>query len=137
MHLTIIILGQKIRAFSGLNRMDKYDFPKQFNFVLCPSFHGASLLAILLNNHSKIISLGDTIPTRKTADFSCSCGRLIENCTFWSHIEDTQRKYNHSHSEHIAPLLPKLSVSTIERINRLNEHFQKFFSIWNFLSASN
>ena len=113
--------------------MDKRNLPKQFNFVLSPSFHGASLLAILLNNHSKIISLGDTIPTRKTEDFSCSCGRSIEGCTFWSHIEETQRKYNHSRSEHIAPLLPRLSLSTIERINRLNEHFQKFFSIWSFL----
>jgi len=112
--------------------MDKRNLSKQFNFVLCPSFHGASLLAILLNNHSKIISLGDTIPTRKTEDFYCSCGPLIKNCIFWNHIEETQIPYNHSRSEHIAPLLPDLSVSTIERINRLNEHFQKYFSIWNF-----
>ena len=133
MHLTIIIHGQKIGPFfSGLNRVDKRNLPKQFNFVLSPSFHGASLLAILLNNHSKIISLGDTIPTRKTEDFSCSCGSLVKGCTFWRRIEDTQRQYNYPRSEHIAPLLPDLSLSAIERINRLNEHFQKFFSIWNF-----
>ncbi len=118
--------------FKGLKLVDKRNLPKQFNFVLCPSFHGASLLAILLNNHSKVISLGDTIPTRKTENFYCSCGPLIKDCIFWSHIEETQIPYNHSRSEHIAPLLPDLSVSTIERINRLNEHFQKFFSIWNF-----
>ena len=112
--------------------MDKHNLPKQFNFVLCPSFHGASLLAILLNNHSEVISLGDTMPTRKTEGFYCSCGPLITDCIFWSHIEDTQIPYNHSRSEHIAPLLPDLSVSTIERINRLNQHFQRFFSIWNF-----
>ena len=111
--------------------MQKHNLPKQFNFVLCPSFHGASLLAVLLNNHSKIVSLSDTIPTRKTEDFACSCSLIIRNCAFWSHIEDTQRKYNHSRSEHIAPLLPDLPVNVIERINRLNEHFQRFFSIWN------
>ena len=133
MNLTTIIVGQKMRLFlKGLKLVDKRDLPKQFNFVLCPSFHGASLLAILLNNHSKVISLGDTIPTRKTENFYCSCGPLIKDCIFWSHIEETQIPYNHSRSEHIAPLLPNLSVSTIERINRLNEHFQKFFSIWNF-----
>ena len=32
------------------------------------------------------------------------------------------------HERHFADL----SLSAIERINRLNEHFQKFFSIWNF-----
>lgn len=112
-------------------QMNTSSSPKEFNFVLCPSFHGASLLAILLNNHSKIVSLGDTIPTRKTRDFNCSCGQLIADCTFWSRIENTQRQYNHPRSDHIAPLLPDLSVNNIERINRINEHFQRFFSIWN------
>tara|TARA_B100000579_G_C22813996_1_gene846791 strand:- start:898 stop:1869 length:972 start_codon:yes stop_codon:yes gene_type:complete len=130
---TIIILGQKTWLFfSELNLMDKHNLPKQFNFVLCPSFHGASLLAILLNNHSKIISLGDTIPTKKTEDFACSCGLLIGSCAFWRQIENTQSRYNHSRSQHITPLLPDLSVDAIERINRLNTHFQKFFSIWSF-----
>ena len=31
-------------------------------FVVCPSFHGATLLALLLNNHSQISALGDMLP---------------------------------------------------------------------------
>jgi hypothetical protein len=63
------------------------------NFVLCPSYHGATLLALLLNNHTKISSLGDAIP-RKTYDQRCACGKLVSQCAFWQQIEkalDTQR----------------------------------------------
>lgn len=55
------------------------------NFVLYPSFHGVALLALLLNNHSKISCLGDTIPTRKF-DQVCSCGKKVSVCEFWLSI---------------------------------------------------
>jgi len=102
----------------------------EFNFVLCPSFHGASLLAILLNNHPSVLSLGDTAPTRATTDLSCSCGSIIKDCEFWKLIYSTQRPYNHARSDYIIPLLPNLETKNIERINRLNENYRKLFAPW-------
>lgn len=54
-------------------------------FVLCPAFHGATLLSLLLNNHSRVLSLGDTNPTREY-DQICSCGKAMTACDFWIHI---------------------------------------------------
>jgi hypothetical protein len=36
----------------------------QVAFVVCPSYQGATLLALLLNNHSQISALGDMLPWR-------------------------------------------------------------------------
>ena len=109
------------------SRNDNVD---EFNFVLCPSFHGASLLAILLNNHPSILSLGDTAPARATTDFSCSCGTIIKDCEFWKLIYSSQRYYNHARSDHIIPLLPDLETKSIERINRLNENYRRLLDPW-------
>ncbi len=54
--------------------------------LLCPSFHGATLLSLLLNNHDEISCLGDTIPSR-ARDTRCSCGALVHECDFWRRIE--------------------------------------------------
>jgi len=56
-------------------------------FVLCPPFHGATLLSLLLNNHSKVLSLGDTNPTREY-DQTCACGQKVSKCEFWEHIRE-------------------------------------------------
>lgn len=104
----------------------------RYNFILCPSFHGASLLAILLNNHPQIVSLGDTAPTKTAQDFFCSCGSIIKDCGFWKSVHSTQLSYNHEKSEYVIPLLPNLETNTIERLNRLNEYFRRFLSPWLF-----
>jgi hypothetical protein len=54
-------------------------------FVVCPSYHGATLLALLLNNHSQISALGDMLPLR-SVDQICACGRRISECDFWQEI---------------------------------------------------
>lgn len=51
-------------------------------FVVCPPFHGATLLALLLNNHSSISALGDTNPSRRY-DQVCSCSEPVSECAFW------------------------------------------------------
>jgi len=56
-------------------------------FVLCPSYHGATLLSALLNNHSEVLSLGDTNPTL-TFDQGCSCGDKVSACAFWDHVRE-------------------------------------------------
>ena len=56
------------------------------NFVLCPRFHGATALGVLLNNHSKVSSLGDMFPSSEF-DQSCGCGKKVSQCPFWQLLE--------------------------------------------------
>lgn len=58
---------------------------EKYIFVVCPSFHGATLLSCLLNNHSLISAMGDTIPRVEFLENSvqCSCGSNINKCVFW------------------------------------------------------
>lgn len=66
-------------------------------YVLCPSFHGATLLSFILNNHSQLFSLGDTNPTRKV-DQNCSCGKKISRCEFWGKVQrktDAERFFDY------------------------------------------
>ena len=53
------------------------------NFVLCPSYHGATLFGLLANNHDMVTALGDTLPIREHMDYFCSCHERIEACEFW------------------------------------------------------
>jgi sulfotransferase family protein len=62
-------------------------------FVVCPSYHGATLLALLLNNHSRVTALGDTLPHRGE-EHVCACGELVDQCSFWQAMSrglDTSR----------------------------------------------
>jgi Sulfotransferase family len=52
--------------------------------VLCPSFHGATLLSLVLGNHSRILALGDTIPANPS--HHCGCGALVSDCEFWRQV---------------------------------------------------
>ena len=54
-------------------------------FQLAPSFHGATLVALLLNNHSRVVSLGDTLPTL-AYDQVCGCREKVSRCVFWSEV---------------------------------------------------
>ena len=49
--------------------------------ILCPSYHGATLLSLLLGNHTKVFSLGDTIPT-EPFPIRCGCGAPFDRCEF-------------------------------------------------------
>jgi hypothetical protein len=62
----------------------------ELNFVACPSYHGATLLALLLNNHSQLVSLGDSVPSQLD-DSPCGCGQMVKDCTFWQKIADRSR----------------------------------------------
>lgn len=57
----------------------------ELHVVLCPSFHGATLLALMLNNHSEISCLGDTLP-RRELDQPCACGERVSACAHWREI---------------------------------------------------
>ena len=50
--------------------------------LMCPSFHGSTLLSILLNNHKNISCLGDTNPILDIG-LPCGCYHPVDTCPFW------------------------------------------------------
>lgn len=58
---------------------------KRYFFIVTPSFHGATLLSKLLNDHSEIMSLGDTYPSSQF-DQVCGCGEYVSRCPFWQQV---------------------------------------------------
>lgn len=54
-------------------------------FQLAPSFHGATLVSLLLNNHSRVASLADTLPTL-VFDQVCGCREKVSRCAFWAEV---------------------------------------------------
>jgi hypothetical protein len=60
--------------------------PVKIYMVLCPSYHGATLLSLVLGNHSRVFSLGDTIPPRSFLSHRCGCGETFAACTFWQRV---------------------------------------------------
>ncbi|MCA9247643.1 MAG: hypothetical protein KDA42_11020 [Planctomycetales bacterium] len=81
----------------------------QLNFVLCPSFHGATLLSLLLNNHSEITSLGDAIPSRKY-DQTCACQAKVSECPFWTELGKRLDVERFSECGNFLPGLPLYST---------------------------
>lgn len=92
-------------------------------FVVCPSYHGATLLALLLNNHSQISALGDTIPLRKW-DPVCACGRRVSECDFWQTVSRRLDTRRFSNLPTLLPAMPwPLSHHQVEAsVVRLSRH---------------
>ncbi len=61
-------------------------FEKTF-FVLAPSYHGATLLAKLINAHPELTTLGDTYPSN-AFDQVCGCGERVSHCPFWQAVKN-------------------------------------------------
>lgn len=74
-------------------------------FVVCPVYHGATLLALLLNNHSEATALGDTLPHRG-ADDVCACGRLVRDCDFWQAVSTGLETSRFADQPLLLPALP-------------------------------
>lgn len=55
-------------------------------FILSPSYHGATLLAKLINAHPQLTALGDTYPSN-AFDQVCGCGEHVSACTFWRAVK--------------------------------------------------
>ena len=88
------------------------------NFVVCPSYHGATLLSLLLNNHSRVTSLGDTIPGRKYLGAGCACGTAVRDCPFWSAVLGALDSERFTAGEKVLPLWPRI-VDDRQRWNRI------------------
>lgn len=81
----------------------------QITYILCPPYHGATLLALLCNNHSRLSCLGDTNPSR-SYDQVCSCGRSIQACEFWSRIARSLPVEKFSRGETLLPTVPAIAA---------------------------
>ncbi len=75
-------------------------------FVLCPSWHGATLLSLVLGNHSRAFSLGDTIP--RDDKFRCRCGAQAIECPFWTAVV---RAVGEGGGDSLIPARPRLFSS--------------------------
>lgn len=109
-------------------RHDRSRRPLRIAFVVCPSYHGATLLALLLNNHSEVTALGDTLPHRG-AEHVCACGELVDHCSFWQAMSRGLDVSRFSGSPLLLPTLPwpltrrqmegsALNMSRSGRLNR-------------------
>jgi hypothetical protein len=120
------------------------DLPKfkTLYYVVCPAFHGATLISCLLNNHQDVTALGDTIPHVKwiLENVLCGCRNRINECYFWNKLVKTinpQRKFR---DNRLLPLYPV--VCRNEKINRYIIKFLVFLSlhistsIWNIIYKS-
>lgn len=74
-------------------------------FVVTLPFHGATLLSLLLNNHSRISALGDTNPTLEF-DQGCPCGEHVSTCPFWQAVALRTRADRFTGLGMMLPLLP-------------------------------
>jgi hypothetical protein len=79
--------------------------------VLCPSFHGATLLSLLIGNHSSVLSLGDTVATKP--DHHCGCGSLVSDCSFWRQVGFGWRQ-----PEVFTPIPPRPELFTSPPLNQ-------------------
>ncbi|MBN2139774.1 MAG: sulfotransferase domain-containing protein [Desulfovibrionaceae bacterium] len=82
------------------------------NFILCPSYHGATLLAILLDRHSKLTCLGDTVP-RFRPDEVCTCKETFGRCPFWRELTARVRATPGSDPERLLPERPAGTIKTM------------------------
>ncbi|HEY4942154.1 MAG TPA: hypothetical protein VII56_12070 [Rhizomicrobium sp.] len=87
-------------------------FDRRF-FVLAPSFHGATLLAKLLNAHPKVVCLGDTYPSH-AYDQVCGCGRLVSECPFWLNIGEKIGAARYADQPELLPSWPRLTGTALD-----------------------
>jgi hypothetical protein len=61
---------------------------KQIYCILCPSYHGSTLLSLSLGNHSRVFAPGDTLPSKHSLPHTCGCGELFGACSFWNRVSE-------------------------------------------------
>lgn len=62
-------------------------------YILAASHSGSTLLAMLLNAHPCLGTIGEASPTVSGADtYLCSCRRLLKDCPFWRNVSRRMQK---------------------------------------------
>ena len=80
-------------------------------FVLAPSFHGTTLLALLLNTHPEAVALGDTNPPRSGTN--CYCGRAVDDCPFWTELRGAVSPWHFPWRQKMLPTVPTLTSNVV------------------------
>jgi hypothetical protein len=83
-----------------------------YRFVVCPSYHGATVLAFLLNKHPLLSCLGDTLPWTDLNQ-SCSCGARVSDCDFWQEVRRRAGADRWRGEAQILPLLPRVFAAPV------------------------
>ncbi|MFK8030976.1 MAG: sulfotransferase [Gammaproteobacteria bacterium] len=65
-------------------------------YISAYQYSGSTLTSFLLNTHPEITSLGHTAgwPFDKDEAFYCSCGAVIQDCSFYQHLAKTFKEHN-------------------------------------------
>lgn len=87
-----------------MERVGPFDAGPRIWSIICPSYHGATLLSLLLGNHSQVAALGDTLPFT-TFRQRCGCGERVEECLFWQGLAE---RIPFRGREHLFPSRPAL-----------------------------
>ncbi len=74
-------------------------------FIVSPPYQGATLLALLLNNHSLISALGECSFPSRSFGMACACGQLVTDCDFWQSV---RLRLDPTGSFNLSTLLPVL-----------------------------
>jgi hypothetical protein len=103
-------------------------------FLVCPPYQGATLLALLLNNHSQISALGECSFPARSFGFACACGQLVIECDFWHTVQERLDPTRSSSLSTLFPALPwplsrrqlewsRVRLSPNARLNRIVGRF--------------
>jgi len=67
-------------------------------YILAPSYTGSTLLTFLMAKHPAIATIGELKATARgdLDSYSCSCGSLQRECSFWKRVTEEMREYNAS-----------------------------------------
>lgn len=74
-------------------------------FVVCPPYNGATLLDVLLSNHSEVSAPGECAFPPRSGDVVCSCGARVSTCEFW---QAAAARLDPSRSATLQELLPAM-----------------------------
>jgi len=84
-------------------------------FVVAPDFHGATLLAKLVNDHPEVVSLGDTYPSNRL-DQVCGCGARVSACPFWQGVSVDVGAPRYRDHPHLLPDYPPILGRRLDRV---------------------
>jgi hypothetical protein len=63
-------------------------------YILAASHSGSTILAMLLNAHPDVVTVGELKATNlgDVTRYRCSCGKLISECRFWASVSEAMAK---------------------------------------------
>jgi len=96
-------------------------------------YSGATLLAILMNRHSKVVCNGESFPfsPQDDAQYDCSCGRHLEQCNFYKTVASHMRNSDGEHwNRELFCQLPKLSSNRLINTLLLSPKRDSAFREW-------